>query len=151
MRTGTSHSSQLGEVLAITFPNNAILTEASLTSAKLQLNTIAEEHTQKEDDDEKEYMIKNSEWNLLLQDLSYFRNIRPSNNKDKRRSSRAVLRGYNDIVQAICPMVRQLKESDDMGFFGKAIASPGAGFVLKLDDAVTVLPSLAQTSPRVHD
>ena len=152
MRAGTNHSSQLGGVFAITLLNNATLTEASLTNAKLRLITMAEEDAKNEDGDEKKVMLKHSECILFLQLLSQFRNIiKPSNNKGKRLNARAIYTGYNNIVEAICPMVRQREESNDAAGIAKAIACPSGRCMLNVNDAVAVLGSLTQTSPKVDD
>ena len=69
----------------------------------------------------------------------------------QRLNARPICTVYNDIVVAICPIVRQLKESYDVAGIVKSIASPGARCVLNLDDAVTVLRSLGQTSPNLDN
>ena len=53
MLAGTNHFWQIGEYFAFILLNNATLTEASLTNAKIRHITMAEEQAEKGDDDKK--------------------------------------------------------------------------------------------------
>ena len=64
MHAGTTSSSQIGEVLAITLPNNAALGESTLTNAKLCLFSLAE--SRMEDDIESSVNITPSQFKKLV-------------------------------------------------------------------------------------
>ena len=72
-----------------------------------------------------------------------------SGNKSKT-STKVLHDAYNKVAVSVRPMFRQVNKEADIEDVSKAIASSRPRCILSLDDAVTVLRSLAQTSPKVE-
>ena len=155
MRAGTTQSSQIGEVLAITLLNNADLPEGTLTNSKLQLISLARSHCRGKDQpvvlpsqDADTLIQTGKRVKNLLEDAKIYRSYSRSRVIETFAKLRSGIRKAQEESEAALKRLDLQNNNKDNRSITKGITMSGPRCILRLDDAVSVVQSLAQTTKR---
>ena len=153
---GETSSSQVGEVLAITLLNNACIPETTPTNAKLQLIRLAEDRTEEEDVDSYSLTEKNA--TSLLDDSTELKKIYDAIVMYKNEGRKDVVKRFtkikhlpkkvNESLEPSRFAVIQQRDKRKIDRAATVFSTEGSRCVLQLDDAVSVIRSLAQTTTK---
>ena len=163
MHAGATSSSQIGEVLSITLLNNAALSEGTLTNAKLQLIALAESRKAKNTGasvGESSSSTPSTEVAKVVADLRSMRNKLAqklstdiSSNSmsvlQLRKAVKASLKSMNTAAEELETSMQSAapsKTPSPYEIIMEGCSSPSQRCKLFLDDAVSVVRSLAHTT-----
>ena len=155
MHAGATSSSQIGEVLAIALLNNAALGGSTLTDAKLRLISLVE--SRKADYIESSVSITQSQFkklvhsvdvvSLTLASLRVFKDESRSDLKGKIFEARKLLSPMFEKIEEV-KQVREKKLTPRDELSRMIIGTRASSCELPLDDVVSVIRSLLQTTPQ---